>query len=108
MLLSIGSTPSIGPSVSRRPCFNFLPKELEGCRDPALLNDWHVVGVSEDVVQGQLVPVTLLDRDPVMWRDSDGTLHVWEDNGLTRVQLDRHTAKAWQLPVHLPNESGQR
>jgi len=56
-----------------------LAKELQGCQDTVLLNDWHVTGVSEDVVPGKLVPVTLLERDLVMWRQADGSLHVWED-----------------------------
>jgi len=29
-----------------------------------LLNDWHVVAVSGDIVAGQLLPLTLLERDP--------------------------------------------
>jgi phenylpropionate dioxygenase-like ring-hydroxylating dioxygenase large terminal subunit len=55
------------------------PNGVEGCQDAALLNDWHVVGVCEDVVPGNLVPVTLLERDLVAWRETDGQLHVWED-----------------------------
>jgi phenylpropionate dioxygenase-like ring-hydroxylating dioxygenase large terminal subunit len=49
------------------------------CKDAALINDWHVVGFSRDVVAGQLVPVRLLGRDLVMWRDAAGEIHVWED-----------------------------
>jgi phenylpropionate dioxygenase-like ring-hydroxylating dioxygenase large terminal subunit len=51
----------------------------DGCQDPVLLNDWHVVAVSEDIVPEKLVPLTLLERDLVAWRDSHGALHVWED-----------------------------
>ena len=51
----------------------------EPCRDPALLNDWHVVAASADIVAGQLVPLTLLERDLVGWRDGGGEVHVWED-----------------------------
>jgi phenylpropionate dioxygenase-like ring-hydroxylating dioxygenase large terminal subunit len=51
----------------------------DGCQDPVLLNDWHVVAVSEDIAPEQLVPITLLERDLVAWRDSHGELHVWED-----------------------------
>jgi phenylpropionate dioxygenase-like ring-hydroxylating dioxygenase large terminal subunit len=51
----------------------------EGCQDEVLLNDWHAVAVSEEIVPEQLVPITLLERDLVAWRDSHGELHVWED-----------------------------
>jgi phenylpropionate dioxygenase-like ring-hydroxylating dioxygenase large terminal subunit len=52
---------------------------IAGCTDEVLLNDWHVVAVSEDVVAGTLVPTTLLERDLVLWRDAAGAVHVWED-----------------------------
>ncbi len=58
---------------------NVLPYASEGCQDAVLLNDWHVVGFTEQVSPGQLVPVTLLERDLVAWRESNGQLHVWED-----------------------------
>ena len=51
----------------------------EPCRDPALLNDWHVVAAAHDIAAGQLVPLTLLERDLVGWRDAAGQVHVWED-----------------------------
>jgi phenylpropionate dioxygenase-like ring-hydroxylating dioxygenase large terminal subunit len=51
----------------------------EPCQDMALLNDWHVVAVSGDIVPGQLMPLTLLERDLVGWRDEAGQVHVWED-----------------------------
>jgi phenylpropionate dioxygenase-like ring-hydroxylating dioxygenase large terminal subunit len=51
----------------------------EGCQDLALLNDWHAIGAISDVPEGQLVPITLLERDLVAWRDSSGAAHVWED-----------------------------
>ena len=51
----------------------------EACQDPALLNDWHVVAVSDHIVPGSLAALTLLERDLVGWRDSQGDLHVWED-----------------------------
>lgn len=55
------------------------PQGTDGCKDAVLLNDWHVVGYCEDVVPGKLVPVTLLERDLVAWRETGGQLHVWED-----------------------------
>jgi phenylpropionate dioxygenase-like ring-hydroxylating dioxygenase large terminal subunit len=50
-----------------------------GCTDAVLLNDWHVLAFSSDVVAGKLVPATLLERDLVVWRDAAGDVHVWED-----------------------------
>jgi phenylpropionate dioxygenase-like ring-hydroxylating dioxygenase large terminal subunit len=51
----------------------------ELCRDPALLNDWHVVAASDDIVPGKLVSLTLLERELVGWREDGGAVHVWED-----------------------------
>jgi phenylpropionate dioxygenase-like ring-hydroxylating dioxygenase large terminal subunit len=51
----------------------------EGCSDAALLNDWHVVAVSAEVVAEKLYPATVLERDLVVWRDAEGEVHVWED-----------------------------
>ncbi|WCT73087.1 aromatic ring-hydroxylating dioxygenase subunit alpha [Sphingomonas naphthae] len=51
----------------------------EPCADEVMLNDWHAIGFAEDFPAGELVPVTLLGRDLVAWRDSGGTVHVWED-----------------------------
>jgi len=43
------------------------------------LNDWHVVGFSTDLHQGQLTSRQLLGRELVLWRDRAGTAHAWED-----------------------------
>jgi phenylpropionate dioxygenase-like ring-hydroxylating dioxygenase large terminal subunit len=51
----------------------------EPCQDEVLLNQWHVVAYSHDLVAEKLLPVTLLERDLVAWRDRDGVAHVWED-----------------------------
>ncbi|MDE2240533.1 MAG: aromatic ring-hydroxylating dioxygenase subunit alpha, partial [Rhodospirillales bacterium] len=51
----------------------------EGCQDQALLNDWHVVGYSSELANGKMMPVTLLERDLIAWRDEAGEVHVWED-----------------------------
>jgi nitrite reductase/ring-hydroxylating ferredoxin subunit len=51
----------------------------EACRDTALLNDWHVVAVSEEIGPGKLVPLILLERELVGWREAGGAVHVWED-----------------------------
>jgi len=56
-----------------------IAAKAEGCTDAALLNDWHVVAVSADIVAGTLVPATLLERDLVIWRDEGGRVHIWED-----------------------------
>ncbi|MBO1327706.1 aromatic ring-hydroxylating dioxygenase subunit alpha [Acetobacter suratthaniensis] len=53
--------------------------ELEGCTDSALLNDWHVVAYSTDLEQGKLLPVTLMERDLVLWRSASGEVHAWDD-----------------------------
>jgi phenylpropionate dioxygenase-like ring-hydroxylating dioxygenase large terminal subunit len=49
------------------------------CTDPALLNDWHVIAFSHDLHHGALLPVRLLGRDLVLWRDDSEQAHVWED-----------------------------
>src|SRR5258706_13180606 len=49
------------------------------CKDEALINDWHVVGFSKEVVPGKLIPVKLLGRDLVMWRVGAGNAHFWVD-----------------------------
>ncbi len=51
----------------------------DGCQDPVLLNDWHVVGFSTDFVQGTIYPVRLLERELIVWRSADDEIHVWED-----------------------------
>ena len=56
-----------------------LTNAAGGCTDAVLLNDWHVIAVSADIVPGILVPATLLERDLVAWRDARGDIHVWED-----------------------------
>jgi phenylpropionate dioxygenase-like ring-hydroxylating dioxygenase large terminal subunit len=55
-----------------------------GCRDAALLNDWHVVALSSELVAGRLMPITLFERDLVAWRDDGGDVHVWDDLCLHR------------------------
>jgi phenylpropionate dioxygenase-like ring-hydroxylating dioxygenase large terminal subunit len=51
----------------------------DACQDQTLLAEWHVVAYSHEVLSGTLVPVTLLERDLVLWRDDEGQAHVWED-----------------------------
>ena len=51
----------------------------EACRDTVLLNDWHVIAVTDEILPGVLYPVSLLERDLVVWREADGAVHIWED-----------------------------
>lgn len=48
-------------------------------RDPAILNDWHPVGIAAGLAAGQQLPTQLLDLSLVVWRDSNGAVHAWED-----------------------------
>ncbi len=49
------------------------------CNDPALLDDWHAVAFSADLVPGQVYATRLLGRDLVGWRDASGAPHIWDD-----------------------------
>ena len=42
-------------------------------------NVWYVAGWASEVAPGEMLARTLLDRPVVMWRDSDGTAHAFED-----------------------------
>ena len=46
--------------------------------DALLRREWLAVGWSSSVKAGQLLPVRLLGRDVVLWRDA-GEVHAWED-----------------------------
>lgn len=66
----------------------------EGCQDPVLLNDWHVIGFTSDFDTGVIYPATLLARELIVWRDDDGRIHVWEDLCIHRgARLSRGTIK---------------
>jgi phenylpropionate dioxygenase-like ring-hydroxylating dioxygenase large terminal subunit len=47
--------------------------------DPVLLNDWHPVAISQQIATGAMLAADLLDTRLVLWRDSGGALHAWED-----------------------------
>jgi phenylpropionate dioxygenase-like ring-hydroxylating dioxygenase large terminal subunit len=51
--------------------------------DPVLLNDWHPVALSEQITaEGSGAPMLatdLLETRVLLWRDSSGVLHAWED-----------------------------
>ncbi len=46
--------------------------------DALLRHEWLAVGWSSSVKAGELLPVRLLGRDVVLWRDPGG-IHAWED-----------------------------
>jgi phenylpropionate dioxygenase-like ring-hydroxylating dioxygenase large terminal subunit len=46
--------------------------------DPVLLDDWHPVGRSDALVDGQLRPARLLGQDLVLWR-TGGRVAAWHD-----------------------------
>ncbi len=46
--------------------------------DPVLINEWHVVGRSADLVEGQIKPARLLGEDLVLWR-LNGQVMAWQD-----------------------------
>ncbi|GAB2181718.1 aromatic ring-hydroxylating dioxygenase subunit alpha [Denitratisoma sp. agr-D3] len=48
-------------------------------QDPVLLNDWHPVAIGKQLAAGTQLPTQLLDTPLVVWRDSEGALHAWED-----------------------------
>jgi phenylpropionate dioxygenase-like ring-hydroxylating dioxygenase large terminal subunit len=75
------------PLQERRSAMQFTPAFetlIGGCRDAVLLNDWHVVALSSEVMAGELVPTTLFERALVVWRDDAGEVHVWDDLCLHR------------------------
>ena len=61
--------------------------------DATLVNDWHAVGYSSDVKDGELAPVRLLGQELVLWRH-DGKVHLWKDLCIHRgAQL----SKGWVI-----------
>ncbi|WP_024804625.1 aromatic ring-hydroxylating dioxygenase subunit alpha [Nocardia sp. BMG51109] len=51
----------------------------DGCQDQVLLDQWYAVGFVSDFPPGAIHRVTLLERDLIVWRSSDGSAHAWED-----------------------------
>ncbi|MCL5068962.1 MAG: aromatic ring-hydroxylating dioxygenase subunit alpha [Thaumarchaeota archaeon] len=60
---------------------NFLSGEL--VKDPVLLNDWHIVAQSKDVVERSVLSTRLLGEDLVLWR-CGGEAKAWQDLCLHR------------------------
>ncbi len=71
---------------------------LDGCQDPVLLNDWHVVGYADDFTAGTIYPVRLLERDLIVWRSESGRIHVWEDLCIHR---GARLSKGWIANDHV-------
>ena len=46
--------------------------------DPVLVNDWHIVARSSDILDGQVKAASLLGEDLALWR-ADGQLMAWKD-----------------------------
>jgi phenylpropionate dioxygenase-like ring-hydroxylating dioxygenase large terminal subunit len=47
--------------------------------DPVLLDDWHPVAAAHDVPASAPLPVRLLERELVLWRDGAGRIAAWDD-----------------------------
>ena len=56
-----------------------VSEELSGCTDAALINEWHAVAYSTDIEKGNILPLTLLGRDLILWRSDSGEVHAWDD-----------------------------
>jgi phenylpropionate dioxygenase-like ring-hydroxylating dioxygenase large terminal subunit len=88
------------------PSASLLP---QACSDRALLDDWHVVAASDEIVAGRLAPITLFERDLVGWRDDAGEAHVWEDLCVHRgARLSKGTIRGDKVicPYHGWNYDG--
>ncbi|GAB7540103.1 Rieske 2Fe-2S domain-containing protein [Burkholderia sp. 3C] len=70
----------------------------DGCQDPVLLNDWHVVGYADDFQPGTIYPTRLLERDLIVWRSESGEIHVWEDLCIHR---GARLSKGWIANDHV-------
>ena len=70
--------------------------------DPVLINEWHVVGRSADLAEGQLMPARLLAEDLVLWR-LNGRVMVWQDLCVhrgTRLSLGKVENDTLVCPYH--------
>ena len=48
---------------------------LPGCINRQYPSSWWAAGFSDEVRAGEVVPVKLLERELILWRDTSGTLH---------------------------------
>lgn len=70
--------------------------------DPVLINDWHIVVASRDVVEGKPIRARLLAEDLVIWRTGD-QLMVWQDLCIhrgTRLSLGSIQDDKLMCPYH--------
>ena len=70
--------------------------------DPVLINEWHVVGRSADLVEGQIKPARLLGEDLVLWR-LNGQVMAWQELCVhrgTRLSLGKVEADCLICPYH--------
>lgn len=70
--------------------------------DALLVNDWHPVASLEDLADGGLLGLRLLDEDIVLWRSSDQVM-VWQDLCLhrgTRLSLGKVADGLLTCPYH--------
>jgi phenylpropionate dioxygenase-like ring-hydroxylating dioxygenase large terminal subunit len=71
--------------------------------DPVLYNDWHPVALSNQVAAGAMLATDLLETRVVLWRDSEGLLHAWEDrcpHRGTRLSMGSLQNDALTCPYH--------
>lgn len=52
-----------------------MGEDLVTTLNPQYPTSWWGIGFSDEVRAGEVVPVKLLERDVILWRGSDGTLH---------------------------------
>jgi len=70
--------------------------------DPVLLNDWHVVARSDELVEGQILPARLLEEDIAAWR-LNGQVLAWQDLCLhrgTRLSMGKVENDMLVCPYH--------
>jgi phenylpropionate dioxygenase-like ring-hydroxylating dioxygenase large terminal subunit len=70
--------------------------------DPVLVNEWHVVGRSADLGEGQLLPARVLGEDMVVWR-LNGQVMAWQDLCVhrgTRLSLGKVSGETLVCPYH--------
>src|SRR5207253_7686284 len=66
----------------------------------ALVNQWHVVALSEDLDANKPRAVRLLGEDLVLWRDESGGVHAWKDYcGHRGARLSLGCRATWDRPA---------